>query len=102
MELTVLGDTTNKARQLARAGSSGKIFATKDMLGILTEEERARVHYGVRWSGGSRPDFFAPETFGLLANLAAGDGASAAAEFGSLAVAEIADLRQTGASVKAG
>ena len=60
MELTVLGDTTDKARQLARSGSSGKIFATKDMLGILTEQERARVHYGVRWSGGSRPDVFAP------------------------------------------
>ncbi|OGS94433.1 MAG: hypothetical protein A3H31_01710 [Gallionellales bacterium RIFCSPLOWO2_02_FULL_57_47] len=48
VEFTVLGDTINHAARLSDFARGGAIWATKNLLGKLTSEERQRVQFGIR------------------------------------------------------
>ena len=47
VEFTVLGDTINHAARLSDFARNGTVWATKNLLGKLSTEERQRVSYGI-------------------------------------------------------
>jgi len=47
VEFTVLGDTINHAARLSDFARNGTIWATKNLLGKLSSDERHRVSYGI-------------------------------------------------------
>ena len=94
LDFTVLGQTVDDARRLAQLAGDGSIMATKEMIGILNPEERARVHYGVRRSDARGNEMMIPETYAQVADLIDLSDPSAMylTGIGNLAVAEIADV----------
>jgi class 3 adenylate cyclase/DNA-binding transcriptional MerR regulator len=48
VEFTVLGDTINHTARLSDFSRSGAIWATKNLLGKLSTEQRQRVKFGIR------------------------------------------------------
>lgn len=48
VEFTVLGDTINHTARLSDFARSGAIWATKNLLGKLSAEQRKRVKFGIR------------------------------------------------------
>jgi adenylate cyclase len=48
VEFTVLGDTINHTARLSDFARSGAIWATKNLLGKLSTEQRKRVKFGIR------------------------------------------------------
>ena len=48
VEFTVLGDTINHTARLSDFARSGAIWATKNLLGKLSAEQRRRVRFGIR------------------------------------------------------
>lgn len=48
VEFTVLGDTINHAARLSDYARNGTVWATKNLLGKLSSEERQRISYGIR------------------------------------------------------
>ena len=48
VEFTVLGDTINHTARLSDFARSGAIWATKNLLGKLSSEQRKRVKFGIR------------------------------------------------------
>jgi class 3 adenylate cyclase len=48
VEFTVLGDTINHAARLSDFARSGTIWATKNILSKLSNDERLRIDYGIR------------------------------------------------------
>jgi hypothetical protein len=94
VELTVLGDTADQARGLARLAHDGAIMATKGMLGILSPEERARVHFGVRRRDAAGHDILVPTIYSRVANLIDPEAPREPrrADISQLVVAEISDV----------
>lgn len=48
VEFTVLGDTINHAARLSEFARHGSVWATKNLFGKLSAEERKRVRFGVK------------------------------------------------------
>jgi len=48
VEFTVLGDTINHAARLSDFARHGSIWASKNLLGKLSMEQRNRVHFGIK------------------------------------------------------
>jgi adenylate cyclase len=48
LEFTVLGDTINHAARISDLARNGSIWATKNMLGSLTSQERKQLRFGIR------------------------------------------------------
>jgi len=69
LEFTVLGDTINTAGRLSDFARRGAIWATKDLLGKLTAEERARVRFGIRRTSSDGEEILVPSTYARVANL---------------------------------
>lgn len=69
-ELTVVGGAADHAGQLSRTARGGGIWVTRNLVGKLSAEERARLSYGVPRSGKptARPVL---SSFSRLADLAA-------------------------------
>ncbi|WP_167772818.1 MerR family transcriptional regulator [Ramlibacter humi] len=68
-ELTVVGGAADHAGQLSRAAREGGIWVTRNLVGKLSAEERARLSYGVPRAGkpSARPVL---SSFSRLADLA--------------------------------
>ncbi|MDP6707281.1 MAG: adenylate/guanylate cyclase domain-containing protein [Alphaproteobacteria bacterium] len=94
IELTVLGDTADQARGLARLARDGAIMATKSMLGILGPEERARIHFGVRRRDATGNEILVPTIYSRVANMIEPETLqeSRGVDLGQLVVAEISDV----------
>ncbi len=69
LEFTVLGDTVNIASRLSDFARSGSIFVTKNTLGRLSDQERDRVHYGIRRLSADGTDMLIPSTYSRISNL---------------------------------
>lgn len=94
LDFTVLGDTVDRARDLASLARNGAIQATRKLITILTPEERRQLYYGVRRRDVAGNDILIPATYATVADLVNLDDAAKArfAEIAELAVAEIADV----------
>jgi adenylate cyclase len=62
-EFTVLGDTINHAARMSDFARSGAVWATKNLIGKLTGEERRRLKYGVRRKNSDGQDIFVSSVF---------------------------------------
>ncbi len=69
IEFTVLGDTINTAGRLSDFARSGAVWVTKSMLGKLSSQERAGVHFGVRRTGEDGAEIIVPTTYSRITNL---------------------------------
>lgn len=70
VEFTVLGDTINHAARLSDFARYGAVWATKNLIGKLTMEERRRLKYGVRRKSNEDQDIFVAATYSTVENLA--------------------------------
>lgn len=69
VEFTVLGDTINHAARLSDFARFGAVWATKNLIGKLTAEERQLVKYGVQRKSNEGQDIFVASTYSTVANL---------------------------------
>jgi len=69
VEFAVLGDTINHAARLSEFARFGSVWATKNFLGSLTPEQRARVEFGVTRRGPEGQEHFVASSYSQLANL---------------------------------
>lgn len=69
VEFTVLGDTINHAARLSDFARFGAVWATKNLIGKLTADERRQVKYGVQRKSNEGQDIFVTSTYSTVANL---------------------------------
>ena len=69
LEFTVLGDTINMAGRLSGFARNGAIWATKNLLGKLTAEERNTVRFGIRRTSDSGEEILVSSTYARVNNL---------------------------------
>lgn len=69
LEFTVLGDTINMAGRLSDFARRGTIWATKNLLGRLTAEERSNVRFGIRRTSEGGEEILVPSTYARVSNL---------------------------------
>lgn len=88
--LRVLGDAPERAEQLSRASRLGAILVTRNLLGKLSDEERAHLTYGVPRPEGAPAEGPLLFTFTRMQDIAS--PLVVPARFADLAVAELLDL----------
>jgi len=69
LEFTVLGDTINMAARLSDFARNGAIWATKNLLGKLTAEERNTVRFGIRRTSDTGEEILVSSTYARVNNL---------------------------------
>lgn len=68
IEFAVLGNTINQAARVSDFARHGSIWATKDLMGKLTAEERERVDFGVSRQLDDR-QHFVPSSYAQIESL---------------------------------
>ncbi|MFC5499937.1 adenylate/guanylate cyclase domain-containing protein [Caenimonas terrae] len=63
VDFTALANTINQAARISDFSRSGSIWATKNLLGKLSADERMRIRYGVRRKGADGQHVFVPHVF---------------------------------------
>jgi class 3 adenylate cyclase len=94
VDFTSLANTINQAARISDFSRFGAIWATKNLLGKLSAQERQRVRYGVRRKGSDGQHVFVPHVFSNVrrrSSHAAGAG-EAANDVALLPIAEIVDI----------
>ena len=69
VEFTVLGDTINYTARLSDFARGGSIWATKNLLGKMSAEERQRLKYGVRRKNSDGQEILVTSTYSTVDNL---------------------------------
>jgi len=69
LEFTVLGDTVNRCGRLSDFATGGSIWASKNLVGRLTQGERETIRYGVHRMNGEGHRVFVDTTFSRISNL---------------------------------
>lgn len=69
VEFTVLGDTINHAARLSDYARNGTVWATKNLLGKLSGEERQRMTYGIRRKNQEGVEIFVKSSYSRIAEL---------------------------------
>ncbi len=69
IEFTVLGDTINHAARLSDFARHGSLWATKNLMGKLTAEERNNVRFGVRRQDQEKREVFVNATYSRISEL---------------------------------
>lgn len=69
LEFTVLGDTINMAGRLSDFARNGAVWATKNLLGKLTAEERNTVRFGVKRTSDTGEEILVSSTYARVNNL---------------------------------
>ena len=94
VDFTSLANTINQAARLSDFSRSGAIWATKNLLGKLTLEERARIRYGVRRKGADGQHVFVPHVFSNVRRRSGptAGGGEQPRDSGLLPIAEIVDI----------
>ena len=70
VEFTMLGDTLNHAARISDFARYGAIWATKNLIGKLTPEQKQRLKFGVRRKSSDGRDVFVPSIFSNVDSLA--------------------------------
>lgn len=96
IEFVVLGDTINQAARISDFARFGSIWATKSLVGKLSQETRERLNYGVRRVADGGREVFVPASFGMVTSLvpASGDANSKLRDIATLPIAEIIDIAE--------
>jgi adenylate cyclase len=74
LEFTMLGDTLNQAARISDFARFGSIWATKNLIGKLTLEQKQRLKFGVRRKSSDGREVFVPSIFSNVDSLADGAG----------------------------
>ena len=69
VEFTVLGDTINHAARLSDFARFGSIWASKNLLGKLTVDERQHVKFGIKRQDAEGRDVFVNASYSRLSEL---------------------------------
>ena len=69
VEFTVLGDTINHAARLSDFARHGSVWATKNLLGKLSAEERKHVRFGVKRQGQDGREVFVNASYSRVSEL---------------------------------
>jgi len=69
LEFTVLGDTVNRCGRLSDFATGGSVWASKNLVGRLTQSERETIRYGVHRINGEGNRIFVDATFSRISNL---------------------------------
>src|SRR5450830_103361 len=69
IEFTVLGDTINHAARLSDFARHGSLWATKNLMGKLTAEERNNIRFGVRRQDHDQREVFVNATYSRISEL---------------------------------
>jgi hypothetical protein len=70
LEFTMLGDTLNHAARISDFARFGAIWATKNLVGKLTPEQKQRLKFGVRRKSSDGREVFVPSIFSNVDSLA--------------------------------
>jgi len=70
IEFTVLGDTINHAARLSDFARHGSLWATKNLMGKLTAEERSNIRFGVRRQDHDQREVFVNASYSRISDLA--------------------------------
>lgn len=91
VEFAVLGNTINQASRLSDFARHGSIWATKNLLSRLTQEEQSRIEFGVMRSGAEKNDRFIESVYAQIESLLDlnQDKHEKMRDIGQLAVAEV-------------
>jgi class 3 adenylate cyclase len=94
VDFTSLANTINQAARISDFSRFGAIWATKNLLGKLSAEERQRVRYGVRRKGSEGQHVFVPHVFSNIRRRSghAAGGGEAAKDVALLPIAEIVEI----------
>jgi len=94
VDFTSLANTINQAARISDFSRSGAIWATKNLLGKLSAQERERIRYGVRRKGPDGQHVFVPHVFSTVRRRAshAAGGGEAPKDVAPLPIAEILDI----------
>lgn len=98
VEFTVLGDTINHAARLSDFARFGAVWATKNLLGKLPQEQRQRVKFGIRRTAEAGREVFIASTYssvGSLVDLSVGRNEKLK-DIAALPVTEIVELAPEG------
>ncbi len=94
IEFTVLGDTINHAARLSDLARHGSLWATKNMMGKLSTEERGKLRFGVKRQDHEKNEVFVKASYSRVSELV--DLASPRYEklrdISALAVTEIVEI----------
>ncbi len=95
IEFTVLGDTINHAGRLSDFANSGSIWATKNLMGKLSADERSNISFGIRRKDRDGQDLQIPASYSRLANLIDLDEGKYEKfrDIGTLPITEVWDLK---------
>jgi adenylate cyclase len=69
LEFTVLGDTVNRGGRLSDFASGGTTWASKNLVGSLSQSERETICYGVHRVNAEGEKIFVDSTFSRISNL---------------------------------
>ncbi len=69
VEFTVLGDTINHAGRLSDFARQGALWASKNLMGKLSADERNKVRFGVRRQDQERREVFVKSTYSRVSEL---------------------------------
>jgi len=68
LELTALGETVNRTGRLSEFSRDGRIWTTKNVLFILTQEEKESIHFGIRRSS-EHESVISPASYAQISSL---------------------------------
>ncbi len=69
VEFAVLGNTINQASRLSDFARHGSIWASKNLISKLSEDERSRVEFGVLRTSQENGDRFIPSIYAQIESL---------------------------------
>lgn len=69
LEFTVLGDTINHAARISDLARHGSIWATKNMLGSLTSQERKQLRFGIRRTTENAEEILVQDIYSRISSL---------------------------------
>ncbi len=105
LEFIVLGDAVVHATRISEFARAGGIWVTRNVVGKLRPEERARLKYGVHRHKHDGQEAFIPSTFSTVQSLADVNGGQTEnlKAIGRLPIAEVIDIaRETGSVDRTG
>jgi len=94
LELTVLGNTVNKASRLSDFARDGNIWVAKNMLVKLSAAEQESIHYGIRRRTENGQEIFLPHSYARIHDLVDLNGANNGKlhDIFDMAVTEVLDV----------
>ena len=92
IEFAVLGDIIGQAERVSELARYGSIWATKNMIGKLSAEERGCVQYGVKRRGMEDREVFVENTFAQVDSLVDFNSQPRMRDVATLAVTEVVAL----------